>query len=42
VFVIGEDGKPVKRPVKTGLSSGGRIEIVEGLAAGDRVRTTKP
>ncbi|MFM9059647.1 MAG: hypothetical protein ACKOSQ_11080 [Planctomycetaceae bacterium] len=31
-----------KRAVKAGLTSGGRIEILEGLAAGDRVRTAKP
>jgi len=42
VFVNAADGKPVKKPVKTGLTSGGRVEIVEGLAAGDRVRTAKP
>jgi len=28
--------------VKAGLASGGRTEILEGLAAGDRVRTSKP
>jgi multidrug efflux pump subunit AcrA (membrane-fusion protein) len=42
VFAIGGDGKPAKRPVKAGLASGGRTEILEGLAAGDRVRTSKP
>jgi HlyD family secretion protein len=42
VFVVPADGKPVKKPVKAGLSSGGRTEILDGLAAGDRVRTTKP
>lgn len=31
-----------RRAVKAGLTSGGRIEILEGLAAGDRVRTAKP
>jgi len=42
VYLVAGDGKPVKRPVKTGLAAGGRTEILEGLAAGDRVRTTKP
>jgi multidrug efflux pump subunit AcrA (membrane-fusion protein) len=42
VFVLGSDGKPAKKPVKAGLSSGGRTEILDGLAAGDRVRTSKP
>jgi hypothetical protein len=42
VFLVGGDGKPTKKPVKAGLSAGGRTEILEGLAAGDRVRTTKP
>ena len=42
VFMVGADGKPMKKPVKAGLSSGGRTEILEGLAAGDRVRTSKP
>jgi multidrug efflux pump subunit AcrA (membrane-fusion protein) len=42
VFAIDGDGKPAKKPVKAGLASGGRTEILEGLAAGDRVRTSKP
>jgi HlyD family secretion protein len=42
VFVVPADGKPVKRPVKVGLSAGGRTEILEGVAVGDRVRTSKP
>ena len=42
VFLVGGDGKPVKKTVKGGLASGGRTEILEGLSAGDRVRTTKP
>ncbi|MFM7206761.1 MAG: hypothetical protein ACKO4T_08840 [Planctomycetaceae bacterium] len=42
VFVIGADGTPVKKAVKTGLVAAGRTEILEGLSAGDRVRTTKP
>jgi len=40
---IERDGaEPDTRTVKVGLTSGGRTEILEGLAAGDRVRTTKP
>ena len=42
VYIDRDGAAPEKRKVKTGLSSGGRIEILEGLAAGDRVRTTKP
>ena len=42
VFAIDGDGKPAKKLVKAGLASGGRTEILEGLAAGDRVRTSKP
>jgi macrolide-specific efflux system membrane fusion protein len=37
VLVPGEDGQPVPRPVKTGLSNGDRTEILEGLAAGEAV-----
>lgn len=42
VYLEREGAAPEKRKVKAGLCSGGRIEILEGLAAGDRVRTTKP
>lgn len=42
VLLVAADGKPTRRPVKVGLSSGGRTEIVEGLAVGDRIRTSKP
>lgn len=42
VYVVAADGMTAKTPVKTGIVAGGRTEIVEGLAAGDRVRTTKP
>jgi hypothetical protein len=42
VFLVAADGKAVKRGVKAGLTSGGRTEILEGVAAGDRVRTSKP
>jgi len=42
VFLLGGDGKPAKKLVKVGLAAGGRTEILEGLTAGDRVRTSKP
>lgn len=42
VYAIGTDGKGTKKTVKAGLTTGGRTEILEGLAAGDRVRATKP
>jgi len=36
VFVVG-DGKAVERRVRTGRRSGDRVEIVEGVAAGEQV-----
>lgn len=42
VYVEMAEGKTEKRPVKVGRTDGGRTEILEGLAAGDRVRTKKP
>jgi membrane fusion protein (multidrug efflux system) len=39
VYVVGRDGKVKRTPVKTGLRSAGRIEIVEGLKAGQPVVT---
>lgn len=36
VFVV-EDGKARRRAIKTGLEGGGRIEVLEGLAASDVV-----
>ncbi|MEW5947613.1 MAG: efflux RND transporter periplasmic adaptor subunit [bacterium] len=36
VFVV-EDGRAADREVKTGIESGDMVEIVEGLAAGERV-----
>ena len=42
VYVEREGEAFEKRAVKAGLTSGGRTEILEGLAAGDRVRTSKP
>jgi len=37
VSVPGPDGKAVPRPVKTGLENNDKIEIVSGLAAGEKV-----
>lgn len=37
VYVMREDGKYEPRPVRTGLSRGGQVEILEGLTAGDKV-----
>jgi HlyD family secretion protein len=36
VWVL-QDGKPVERQVKTGLSDGQKMEVLEGLAEGDKV-----
>jgi multidrug efflux pump subunit AcrA (membrane-fusion protein) len=42
VYVDGKEGRTEKRPVKAGRTNGGRTEILEGIAAGERVRTKKP
>lgn len=44
VYLAGleKDGKHAKRPVKIGKSSGGKTEIVQGLAQGDEILTAKP
>ena len=44
VYLAGthKDGKHPKRPVKTGKSAGGKTEIVDGLAEGDEILTSKP
>ena len=39
VYVVGKDGKAKRTPVKTGLRSAGRIEILEGLQPGQPVVT---
>ena len=39
VFVV-EDGKAVRRQVRTGLTSGGQVQILAGLDAGDTVVVT--
>ena len=36
VFVL-EDGKAEPRPVETGIRTAERVQIVSGLAAGERV-----
>lgn len=40
VFVVDESGVARTRPVRTGLSLGTKVEIVEGLSRGDRVATS--
>ncbi len=43
VWLPGKDGAaPEKRVVKTGRTSGGKTEILEGIAAGDVVRSSRP
>lgn len=37
VYVIDARGRPLLRQVRVGLSSGGQIEVLSGLAAGERV-----
>lgn len=37
VYLQGEDGNYVARPVRTGIARAGRVEILEGLKAGDKV-----
>lgn len=37
VYLKGADGKYEARQVRTGVSRGGRVEILEGLSAGDQV-----
>jgi len=37
IFVVGDDGVARKRPVTTGASADGVVEITSGLAAGERV-----
>lgn len=37
VFVKNGDDKPTKQPVTTGLSSGGKTEILTGIKAGDKI-----
>jgi RND family efflux transporter MFP subunit len=39
VWIIGEDQESVPRQIKTGVASGGQIEITEGIKPGDRIAT---
>lgn len=39
VFVVGEGGNVVRRPVKLGYERDGKVEIVDGVAAGEKVVT---
>jgi membrane fusion protein (multidrug efflux system) len=39
VYVVGKDGKVKRTPVRPGLRSAGRIEILEGLKPGQPVVT---
>jgi membrane fusion protein (multidrug efflux system) len=39
VYIVGPDGKVKRTAVRTGLRSGGRIEILEGLRPGEKVVT---
>ncbi|HVG94480.1 MAG TPA: HlyD family efflux transporter periplasmic adaptor subunit [Planctomycetota bacterium] len=42
VHVLGDDDEPAPREVKLGLTSGGRVEVLEGLVGGERVLKTAP
>ena len=43
VWLPEKDGAaPEKRVVKTGRASGGKTEILEGVVAGDVVRSSRP
>jgi multidrug efflux pump subunit AcrA (membrane-fusion protein) len=37
VYVIGRDGKPMLRQVRPGRNEGSQVEILSGVAAGERV-----
>jgi multidrug efflux system membrane fusion protein len=37
VYVIGKEGKPMLRHVRAGRSQGNQVEILSGVAVGDRV-----
>jgi len=40
VFIAGSDNRAILRQVELGLSSGERIEVREGLSAGDQLIVT--
>jgi RND family efflux transporter MFP subunit len=37
VYVLGQDGRPLLRQVRLGRAEGDRVEVLSGLAAGERV-----
>lgn len=39
VFVVGEDSNVLRRPVKLGYERNGHVEVIEGVAAGEKVVT---
>jgi multidrug efflux pump subunit AcrA (membrane-fusion protein) len=42
VLLVGADGKPTRRDVTVGRRLGDRVEIKQGLAAGDKILPKKP
>ena len=42
VYLVGKDGKPAKRNVTVGQKTDKLVEIVEGLAQGDKVLLEAP
>ena len=42
VWRLGSGGKPEKRTVKTGESDGKQMEVLEGLAEGDKILLKQP
>ena len=41
IFVVGADGKVEYRLVKTGKTFGNQVEILSGLAAGEKVAVSQ-
>ncbi|MGM9490274.1 efflux RND transporter periplasmic adaptor subunit [Ideonella sp. YS5] len=42
VQVLGKDGKPEPRSIRTGLQDGARVQVFEGLKSGDKVLLAPP
>jgi multidrug efflux pump subunit AcrA (membrane-fusion protein) len=42
VYLVTKEGKHKKKTVKIGITSGDKTEILEGLAEGDEILTSKP
>jgi len=42
VYVVGKKGKHVKRPVKLGKRTATKVEILDGLSAGDKILSEPP